>query len=191
MKDFWEPLLLAGRAIPGVGGSDCHQLQGFMSRANPHGNPTTWVFAETPTSRGILEGMKAGRVSVSYAPYGDRLDLAVDTDGDGTYELVAGDGIVNPGNSISLRVQPATHNRKEAGGRWRKNARIIIYRNGEVMMREKVPRYGGAVTVSVTPEEGTYYRAELRGRPEVGFLQRLIYSRTLALTNPIYIGFDQ
>jgi len=66
----------------------------------------------------------------------------------------------------------------------------VIYRNGEVPARVRLERDGGVCAFTDTPQVVAYYRAELRGRPEVGLLQRLIYGRTLALTNPIYVRYS-
>ena len=188
-KKLWDGLLTDGRRLPAVGGSDCHKLKGFESRVNLHGNPTTWVYAEQRSAEAILAGMRAGHVSISYAPYGDRLDLCADADGDGTFEAMAGDVIPTVGSPVVLKVRLSSQSRREAGRRWRDKARVVIYRNGEVLAGVRLERDGGVYTFTDTPQAMAYYRAELRGRPEVGLLQRLIYGRTLALTNPIYVGY--
>jgi hypothetical protein len=188
-RELWDGLLAEGRRIPAVGGSDCHKLRGFESRVNLHGNPTTWVYAKERSPEAILAGMRAGHVSISYAPYGDRLDLSADADGDGKFETMAADVIPGVGSPVMLQVRICTQNRREAGLRWRRKARVVIYKNGEVVARRRLERDGGIYRFSDTPQAMAYYRVELRGRPEVGFLQRLIYGRTLALTNPIYVGY--
>ncbi len=42
---FWDDLLLQGRRITGVGGSDTHQLKKILSFFYDLGMPTTWVWA--------------------------------------------------------------------------------------------------------------------------------------------------
>lgn len=102
---FWDDLLVSGRRVPGVGGSDTHQLEGFQSRFFGHGNPTTWVYAEELSGEGILNGIAEGHVSISYAPDAVRLDFEADADGDGCYETMMGDNISESGKLIKFRVE--------------------------------------------------------------------------------------
>ena len=46
-------------------------------------------------------------------------------------------------------------------------------------------------TFADTPEGAEYYRAEVRGKAEVGFMRRLLYGRILALTHPIYVSYQE
>ena len=188
IRIFWESLLKNGQRIPCVGGSDCHQISGFTSYVNLHGNPTTWVYADERTAESILEGLKAGHASISYAPYGDRLDITADTDGDGSFAIMAGDVVEQTGKTIVIKVQVFGQNRKEQGFLKKRRYTVVLYKNGEIIKRKRVLRNGGFFTLSDIPEYSGYYRAELRGRPEVGFFQKRIYGRTLALTNPIYVN---
>jgi hypothetical protein len=60
------------------------------------GNPTTWVFAQERSPRGVLEALKAGRTSISFQPPAEGapvLLLEGDTDGDGVYEAMVGDTV--------------------------------------------------------------------------------------------------
>lgn len=105
---FWDDLLKSGRRIPGVGGSDTHHVKDWQSLFFGHGNPTTWVYAEEETADALLAGIKAGHVSISYAPFAVRLDFMADADGDGEYELMMGDNVVHEsGQEISFKVQTA------------------------------------------------------------------------------------
>ena len=63
-----------------------------------------------------------------------------------------------------------------------------VYRNGKVVKRAILRGNGDSVALTDTPDEGTFYRAELRGTPRLGLMQRLIGGRLLALTNPLYAG---
>lgn len=101
---FWDDLLRQGRRISGVGGSDAHMLYGWMSRFWGPGNPTTWVYAEELTAESILAGIKAGHVTISYAPDAVRVVLSADADGDGIYETLSGDTIQGAGQVLSYRV---------------------------------------------------------------------------------------
>ncbi|THB71041.1 MAG: hypothetical protein D6B28_08305 [Gammaproteobacteria bacterium] len=107
-NDFWDDALLqSGTKITGVGGSDTHNLEGILSPFQGHGNPSTWVYAETPTPQGILDGIKAGHVSIS-ATYDDyRVELDADADGDGNFEAMMGDTVFANGNEVDFRLNIA------------------------------------------------------------------------------------
>ena len=102
---FWEDLLISGRRIPGVGGSDMHHLEKWQSYFYGLGNPTTWIFTEELNGEGILAGIAAGHASISYAPDAVRLDFEADADGDGCYETMMGDNISESGKLIKFRVE--------------------------------------------------------------------------------------
>jgi hypothetical protein len=103
---FWDDHLLAGKRIPGVGGSDTHQLAGFQAIFLRHAEPTTWVYAEEPSAEAVLAGIRAGHVSVSDEPQGPRIDFVADTDDDGVFETMMGDNAVLPeGSEITLKIQ--------------------------------------------------------------------------------------
>ncbi|MEI8347107.1 MAG: CehA/McbA family metallohydrolase, partial [Pseudomonadota bacterium] len=68
MSTLWDYSLLKGRRIVGIGGSDAHELSGKKALFGTYGNPTTWIFAREKSSQGLLQGLKEGRVSLSYAP---------------------------------------------------------------------------------------------------------------------------
>lgn len=80
----WESLarydasLAAGRRPTLVGGSDRHQ----PARPDPDppilqvGSPTTWIWAESLSVPGLLDGVRRGRVCVGEGPRGPRLDLS-------------------------------------------------------------------------------------------------------------------
>jgi hypothetical protein len=38
---------------------------------------------------------------------------------------------------------------------------------------------------------GDWYRVELIGKPDATLVQQLLYGRVLALTNPIYCGYQE
>lgn len=102
---FWDGLLKNGHPIPCVGGSDAHMLKGWMSLFWGPGNPTTWVYADSRSADAILEAIKAGHASISYAPDAVRIDFRADADADGDYETIMGDNISGAGQSISFSVQ--------------------------------------------------------------------------------------
>lgn len=104
---FWQNALLEGRKMTAVGGSDVHYLNGKTSSIYTVGNPTTWVYAESATRQGILDGIKAGRVSISYAPDAPRVELWADGDGNGSFETLSG-GTLSPGSrNLQIRIGDA------------------------------------------------------------------------------------
>lgn len=102
---FWDDLLLQGRRITGVGGSDTHHLIRWMAPFTGPGNPTTWVLAEERTPEAVLAALKAGHVTLSYTPSAPRLELLADAEGDGAYETVVGDNIMHSDNALRLQVR--------------------------------------------------------------------------------------
>jgi len=105
-RAFWDDHLLSGKRIPGVGGSDTHQLAGFEADFLRHAEPTTWVYAGERTAEAILAGIRAGHVCVSDEPRGPRIDFAADTNDDGVFETIMGDNVVLPeGANITLKIE--------------------------------------------------------------------------------------
>ena len=104
---FYDDFLKMGHQIAATGGSDSHWRS--TTAAQGVGQPTTWVCADTPDVRGILDGMKAGRTTISHQPpaYGGPFaELRADGDGDGTYESMLGDTVA-PGSSVRAVVDDA------------------------------------------------------------------------------------
>jgi hypothetical protein len=103
---FWDDHLLSGKRIPGVGGSDTHQLKGFEAIFLRHAEPTTWVYADERSAEALLDGIRAGHVSVSDEPQGPRIDFMADTDGDGVFETMMGDNVVlQEEANVTLRIR--------------------------------------------------------------------------------------
>ncbi|HET7027924.1 MAG TPA: CehA/McbA family metallohydrolase, partial [Candidatus Limnocylindrales bacterium] len=77
--EWWESLLLAGRRLVAVGGSDTHYLR--ATDPDPRhgrglGTPTTWVEAGPELSAAtVVAAMRAGRTFVSASPAGPQLYL--------------------------------------------------------------------------------------------------------------------
>ena len=63
---YWEGWLDRGARIAATGGSDNHWRSTFAAQGV--GQPTTWVYADAPTSQALLEGIKAGRTFISHQP---------------------------------------------------------------------------------------------------------------------------
>ncbi len=103
---FWDNLLLQGRRITAVGGSDTHHLKKWMSRIYDMAMPTTWVWAQERTAEAILAGIKGGQVTISYASDAPRLELAADADDDGEFETMMGDAAPES-TELSMRLSVA------------------------------------------------------------------------------------
>jgi predicted metal-dependent phosphoesterase TrpH len=69
---WWHSLLLQGRYIPAVGGSDYHRDY-YVTRLLA--SPTTYVYAYSNTMEDVLEAIRAGRVFVTNSPGAARLFL--------------------------------------------------------------------------------------------------------------------
>lgn len=67
--DWWHQLLLTGRKIPIVGGSDFHRDKGPVRMAHP----TTFVYAATPAPEDICRALSQGHSFVTASPGGIRL----------------------------------------------------------------------------------------------------------------------
>ncbi|MBI1359401.1 MAG: PHP domain-containing protein [Alphaproteobacteria bacterium] len=66
---FWEARLDAGFHITAIGGSDNHDATDWTGRRqSPVGVPTTVVWTQDLSQRGVLAGVRSGRVFVDLAP---------------------------------------------------------------------------------------------------------------------------
>jgi len=72
---WWHNLLLQGKKIPLVGGSDYHRDYHPALLAHP----VTRVFAKSPSSWDILEALRNGHAYVAATPKGVELDLRCET----------------------------------------------------------------------------------------------------------------
>jgi predicted metal-dependent phosphoesterase TrpH len=116
-KVFWDDHLLSGKRIPGVGGSDTHQLVGFEANFLRHAEPTTWVYAEERSAEAILQGIRAGHVSLSDEPRAPRVDLMADTDDDGVFETLMGDNVVlSEEANVTLKIQIVSREAVDTAG---------------------------------------------------------------------------
>lgn len=75
---WWHQLLLEGRRIPIVGGSDFHRDKGPVRLAHP----TTFVWADTPSAEDICKALSQGRSFVTSSPNGVRLSIREASFGD-------------------------------------------------------------------------------------------------------------
>jgi hypothetical protein len=185
---FWDNLLRSGRRIPCVGGSDMHQLYGWMSSLYSIGNPTTWIYASARTPEALLAGIRSGHISISYAPDAPRLDFKADVDQDGTDDVMMGDNVPETGREIFFTVRLTASRDTDSKPGY---LCVCVYKNGDLFKAWIVTAGDCALWFSDSPSAGTYYRVELIGNPDATPVQHLLYGRVLALANPIYFGFQE
>jgi len=174
ITDVWEPLLLAGRRITAVGGSDMHHLNDWMTMFYPNlGSPTTYVFSQQHNSDGILDGIRKGHVCVSNSPSEPHLEFFADLSQNDSFDFMMGDQINDTNAIVKFKV-----NLIDAIGDY--TFRVI--KNGIQLYSEAMPISTSAPSVvfSDIPTQRSYYRIEL-----------LSNNKPVAWTNPIYFGYEQ
>jgi len=72
----WDEQLKRGARLGLIGGSDAHRVKG-CGGISQFGAPTTWVYVDELSERGLLEGLLRQRVFISKSPEGPRVELAV------------------------------------------------------------------------------------------------------------------
>ncbi|MEU6597621.1 CehA/McbA family metallohydrolase [Streptomyces flaveolus] len=86
-----------------AGASDCH-FREYWDIDSP-GEPTTRVFAAQRSVRGVLDGFRAGRTSVSQKIGGAFVTIEADADGDGVHEAIGGDEVVVPSRDLPRKAR--------------------------------------------------------------------------------------
>src|SRR4051794_37424669 len=105
MLRFGEELLDRGAHVAFTGGSDSH-WKDTVAAQGP-GQPTTWVYADSLSVKGILAGIRAGRTTISWQPpnlQGPRVYLEGKIDG--AWSALPGD-TVKPGTPLRVHVTGA------------------------------------------------------------------------------------
>jgi hypothetical protein len=180
----WDELLLTGRRLAVRGGSDSHHQHDLESTLFNIGNPTTWIHSRAKTGEALLENLKAGHVSVSYAATAERVDFTGDVDGDGVYETIVGDN-VRPADGKAIRFKIEI-----AGFRPTVTYNVTVFKNGTSFKNWQL------TTASVTFEdqpaasERAYYRVEVRGpTSDAPLVSAIAFGDFIALSNAIYVSF--
>ena len=104
---FYDDFLKMGHQIAATGGSDSHWRS--TTAAQGVGQPTTWICAETSDVPGLLDGIEAGRTTISHQPpaYSRTFaELSADGNGDGNFEAMLGDTVPR-GSAIQATVTEA------------------------------------------------------------------------------------
>jgi hypothetical protein len=180
----WDELLLGGRRLSVRGGSDSHHQHDLESTLFNTGNPTTWIHSRGRTGDALLEGLKAGHVSLSYAATAERVDFTADVDGDGAFETIVGDNVrPDGGKSIRFKIEIA-------GFRATSSYNVTVFKNGTSFKTWQLTT--ASVTFDDVPvaAERAYYRVEVRGpTSDAPILSSIAFGDFIALTNPIYVSF--
>jgi len=180
---LWEGILAGGRRLSARGGSDSHHQEGIESTILNVGNPTTWIFARERSAEAILASLKAGHVSISYAPGAERVDFTADADGDGTFESIVGDNVAGDGSAIQFRVEID-------GFRPGSTYEITVVKDGVTLLASVLDAPVFTFADTTPAGQRAYYRVELRGEVPLApptFVG--LYGDMIALTNPIYVSF--
>jgi len=171
--ELWDSLLVAGRRINGVGGSDMHELNSFLPQVYPHlGSPSTHVYSSSATSEGILDGLKKGHVVVSNSTTEPFLEFAADTNNDNNIDIMMGDNMVSTSNNVNFQL-------KFIGAGT--NYSVDIIKNGEVYKQLSISESNNENEFSDQVLSQTYYRAVLKNSS----------GNPVAWTNPIYFGYQE
>ncbi|WNO69356.1 CehA/McbA family metallohydrolase [Streptomyces sp. AM2-3-1] len=92
----------AGFRFGVVAASDCHFRE--LWDVDSPGEPTTHVFVAQRSVRGILDGFRDGRTTVSQNLAGPFLTIEADVDGDGVFEAMGGDEVVVADRKLSKKA---------------------------------------------------------------------------------------
>lgn len=162
---WWEQEMLPRRRIPMVGGSDNHYRA--TTAAQGVGQPTTWVLAADRSTTALLDGIRAGRTTVSSQPplhRGARLTIAA-TQGDEHGAVVGGEVAHDVPADVVVQVVNG------------EGSMLRIVASGTVVYERRVMAPTEEHRATVTLPAAGWVRAELYADRD--------YAMT-ALTSPIY-----
>lgn len=153
---LWQRQITAAGGPTAIAGSDVHSPTGWKP-----GAPCVWVYARELSAAAILDGIRAGRVTVSSGPW---LELRASPTPKGRGALI-GSRVIT-----SRPILRATWNSAPAG------AKVHLLRGRDAIRRTEAG-VSNTIMWDDEPPAATWYHAEMRA--ENGAL--------LALTNPVYI----
>lgn len=123
---FWENILRGGYRVTAIGGSDNHDATDITgAKQPPVGTPATIVYASELSTRGIIAGVRSGRVFIDVAGLPEaRLDMRAETAGGSAF--MGGEIRVRPSESARItldlagapkgaRIEPVSHNLDVSG----------------------------------------------------------------------------
>ena len=102
---FWEKLLKEGHRITAIGGSDNHDATDVTgTKQSPIGKPSTVVYASELSTRGIIDGVRSGRVFIDVAGLPDATLNMIARAGDREARM-GGELSLKPGEDASLHIE--------------------------------------------------------------------------------------
>lgn len=162
MPDFIDGYYKKGKRITAVGGSDSHdhmaeyqEIKDLAANVHNIGWPTTWVYAESSSALDILKGIRAGKTAVSISPDGPFMELTADADGDGYFELMAGDAIPSGALGKDVDFKIMVTNSKIA------STFLTVIKNGNLFRKTWCANDIYIYEFTDKPEEGDYYRVQI------------------------------
>jgi len=160
---WWQEQLSRGERIVALGGSDTHRAERFVM----HGRPTASIWTMSDTVQGLLDGMRQGRVVLSFDPQETFITLS-------SGELGIGDSLTPASReaSVPLRIEAAAL----------KGDRISLW-SDQGVEAEWTADNEQAVYVFEGAPDRLFYRVEARRYIEDN--DRMIMT---CLTNPLYIA---
>ena len=176
---LWEGLLMSGKRLIAVGGSDYHCPAGEETSLLRLGQPTTWVKTTGRSVPQVLDAIRAGRVSISALSIGPHLDISANWDD--TSVGMGEELTISSGEAFELVVNIAH------GVGWA----LRCIADGNVVHETQITSHPAVVRVPVAA--GMYVRAELVGDAPPEIIPKDVpiaidlREWRWALTNPIYI----
>lgn len=169
---LWDSLLNQGYAVIGVGATDTRSASGGRHRL---GQAFTCVYCDELSERGVVEGLRRGRV---YTTLGPELDFYAEQGGR-RYEMWE---TVALAQTVTLHAEVGNLDRP---------ATLFVLKNGLYCGHVEVKPGGGAYTFSDTPETASYYRLELHALPHPATLiphRYRAWDTFLTASNPVFAG---
>ncbi len=173
---LWDSHLRLGRRIVGVGGIDSHNP---FEGTHKLGQLVTWVHAPELSERGIIEGLRRGRVYVSRGP---ELRFTAHTSQDERADMW--ESLPLGSGAVHFEVEVKSD----------EPLRLFVIKNGYPFdMFHVEGSADGWQSVSFTddPERPAYYRLELHSlfkNTTYPGIEWRDYSTTQLLSNPIWVG---
>jgi hypothetical protein len=177
---LWDHLLNSGFRIIGVTGADSHDL---LLDNHKLGRVVTWVFADELSERGILDGLRRGRVYVSKGP-----QLRVSASSETGETAGMWESLANCHLPVTFHIEVLSD----------EPLRLFVIKNGFLLNHHHVlpgnPDAWQSIDVTDTPRQPGFYRIELHkdtvksGNPDYPDVYWRDYSTMRALSNPIWIG---
>jgi hypothetical protein len=176
---LWDRHLSEGRRVVGVAGVDTHHL---YKGTHKLGELVTWVYAPELSERGIIQGLRRGRVYMSRGP---ELRWSATNAAGARAEMW---------ESLPLGTGPITFEVRAMNNcpLW-----LFALKNGYIFDVRRIEDSHGdwqAFTFADEPLQPSYYRVELHSIHEneaYPFIQWRDFETTQALTNPIWVGRDR